>query len=311
LIGKHLSIYTWKLLLQQFMEKHLRRLLTPPDTGDLIKNRMASILNTMLLVMLASSLIFGPILTVSSANPWIPALVYGSLDIALLIALIIMRRGHVNLAGWVFILATWATLTLVTVFVYGGLSNPLIAGYIVIIVAAGLLMGNRIGIAVAALCYLTILVFYFNGNLGFMFGNPDIMTPERSLIFYTLLITLTVALIYITNDSINTEIKRAQRHEYTLMERNDELQSIRDTLELRVEKRTEDILKQSQLFKALVENNPIAVVTIDLDNKIVSCNPAFESLFGYSQSEVVGQDIRKGDSGKDRPPHRRSPSQGF
>ena len=275
------------------MIKRLQDLLTPPDFGDLAKNRMVGILNTMLLVLLASSLIFGPILTVSSSNPWISALVYASLDIVLLIAYFLMRRGRVSVAGWMFILSTWATMTLVTVFVYGGLSNPLIAGYIVVIAAAGLLMGNRAGIAVAALCYITILVFFFTGNLGFVFGNPDIMTPERSLIFYTLLITLTVALIYITNDSINVEIKRAQRHEYELMERNDELQSIRDTLELRVEKRTEEIIKQSQLFKALVENNPIAVVTIDLNNKIVSCNPAFESLFGYSQSEVIGQDIDK------------------
>ncbi len=273
------------------MKNYLQRVFAPPKFGDSDKNRMASILNTMLLVMLASSLIFGPILTITSSNPRISALIYISLDISLLIALFLMRSGLVSSAGWLFIISTWATLTLVTLLVYGGLSNPLIAGYIVVIVAAGLLMGNRTGMFIAALCYLTILGFYLLSNAGFIFGNPVIMTPEQSLTFYTLLITLTVALIHITNTSINKEIKRAQRNEYALIERSDELQSIRDTLELRVEKRTEEILQQSQLFKALVEHNPIAVVTIDLENKIVSCNPAFESLFGYAQSEVVRQDI--------------------
>lgn len=273
------------------MLNYFRRLFALPKFGDMAKNRMANILNTMLLVMLISSFIFGPILTISSSNPWISAFVYLSLDLSLLIALFFMRRGLVSIAGWLFIASTWATLSLVTVFVYGGLSNPLIAGYMVVIVAAGLLMGNQAGIFVAVLSYLTILGFFLNSNDGLIFGNPSNMTPEQSLIFYTLLITLTVALIHITNNSINVEIKRAQRHEYELIERNDELQSIRDTLELRVEKRTEEILQQSQLFKALVENNPIAVVTIDLDNKIVSCNPAFEKLFGYSQEEVIGQDI--------------------
>lgn len=273
------------------MWNYFRRLFTPPKFGDMAKNRMANILNTMLLVMLASSLIFGPILTISSSNPWISALVYLSLDLSLLIAVFLMRRGMVSVAGWLFIVSTWISLSLVTLFVYRGLSNPLIAGYMVVIVAAGLLMGNRAGIFVAVLSYLTILGFFLINNDGFNFGNPVTMTPEQSLIFYTLLITLTVALIHITNNSINAEIKRAQRHEYALIERDDELQSIRETLELRVEKRTEEILQQSQLFKALVENNPIAVVTIDLDNNVVSCNPAFEELFGYSQAEVIGQDI--------------------
>jgi PAS domain S-box-containing protein len=202
-----------------------------------------------------------------------------------------MRRGWLRSAGWLFIISAWVTLSLVTLFVYGGLSNPLIAGYIVVIVAAGLLMGNRTGIYIAVLCYLTIIGFFLLSNAGFIFGNPANMTPVQSMVFYTLLITLTVALTYITNNSISVEIIRAQRHQYALIERSDELQSIRDTLELRVVKRTEEILQQSQLFKALVEHYPIAVVTIDLDNKIVSCNPAFENLFGYAQSEVIGQDI--------------------
>lgn len=273
------------------MKNYLLRVFAPPKFGDPDKNRMASILNTMLLVMLASSVIFGPILTSTSSNPQTSALVYVGLDICLLIALFLMRRGWVRSAGWLFIISAWATLTLVTLFVYGGLSNPLIAGYIVVIVAAGLLMGNRTGIFIAALCYLTIIGFFLLNNAGFIFGNPANMTPVQSMVFYTLLITLTVALTYITNNSISVEIKRAQRHQYALIERSDELQSIRDTLELRVVKRTEEILQQSQLFKALVEHYPIAVVTIDLDNKIVSCNPAFENLFGYAQSEVIGQDI--------------------
>ena len=273
------------------MVKHFQDIFAPPDFADLAKNRMASILNTMLLVMLASSLIFGPILTVSSPFPWLTALIIIGLDVVLVIVFVLMRRDRVNLAGWVFLSSVWATLTVITAFIYGGLSNPLMAGYIVVIVAAGLLMGNRTGIAFAALCYGTILVYYFTGNHGFIPGQANLMSPMRSLAFYTLLITLTVALLYITNNSIDKEIKRAQRNEYELKERDDELQSIRDTLELRVEKRTAEIIKQSQLFQALVDNNPIAVVTIDLNNKIVSFNPAFESLFGYSENDVLGKDI--------------------
>jgi PAS domain S-box-containing protein len=48
---------------------------------------------------------------------------------------------------------------------------------------------------------------------------------------------------------------------------------------------------QRQYFEALMQNSPIAVVSADLDDKIVACNPAFEQLLGSSQAEIVGRDF--------------------
>ena len=53
----------------------------------------------------------------------------------------------------------------------------------------------------------------------------------------------------------------------------------------------EEIKRQEQYFKTLVDSNPIAVVILDLDHQIIGCNPAFEQLFGYTISEVVGDNI--------------------
>ena len=44
-------------------------------------------------------------------------------------------------------------------------------------------------------------------------------------------------------------------------------------------------------YEALVRNNPVAIVNVDLANAITSCNPAFESLFGYAEPEVLGKDL--------------------
>ena len=44
-------------------------------------------------------------------------------------------------------------------------------------------------------------------------------------------------------------------------------------------------------FEALVRNNPVAIVNLDLDSRITSCNPAFERLFGYQEEEVKGHDL--------------------
>ncbi|MGH9747015.1 MAG: PAS domain S-box protein [Candidatus Acidiferrales bacterium] len=42
---------------------------------------------------------------------------------------------------------------------------------------------------------------------------------------------------------------------------------------------------------ALTENNPLGIVVLDLQHRIQMCNPAFESLFGYQQVEIVGAEL--------------------
>ena len=49
--------------------------------------------------------------------------------------------------------------------------------------------------------------------------------------------------------------------------------------------------RQKQYFEDLVLNNPVAIVTLDTVHDIVSCNPAFEQLYGYAQSEVIGRNL--------------------
>ena len=49
--------------------------------------------------------------------------------------------------------------------------------------------------------------------------------------------------------------------------------------------------REKQYFEELVLNSPVAVVTLDTGHNIVSCNPAFETLYGYSQAEVIGRNL--------------------
>ncbi len=52
-----------------------------------------------------------------------------------------------------------------------------------------------------------------------------------------------------------------------------------------------EIRQQKRFVEALVENSPVAIVTLDRNEGIISCNPAFEHLFGYSQAEILGKNI--------------------
>ncbi|MEE8360938.1 MAG: response regulator [Gemmatimonadales bacterium] len=49
--------------------------------------------------------------------------------------------------------------------------------------------------------------------------------------------------------------------------------------------------RQSQYFEELVRNSPVAIVTLDPRHNVVSCNPAFEELYGYDQKEVQGKNL--------------------
>ncbi|MEP7325076.1 MAG: GAF domain-containing protein [Gemmatimonadota bacterium] len=44
-------------------------------------------------------------------------------------------------------------------------------------------------------------------------------------------------------------------------------------------------------FESLVANNPVATVNLDINSNIVSINPAFERLFGYSQAAALGRNL--------------------
>ena len=62
-------------------------------------------------------------------------------------------------------------------------------------------------------------------------------------------------------------------------------------LEDLVSERSEEILKQKLFYEALVENSPIAIVTLDQDHKVISINPAFQKTFGYHSNEIIGKNL--------------------
>ncbi|RMF49163.1 MAG: response regulator [Anaerolineae bacterium] len=52
-----------------------------------------------------------------------------------------------------------------------------------------------------------------------------------------------------------------------------------------------EVQRQKRYFESLVQNSPVAIVVLDPESNIQSCNPAFEQLYGYSQAEVVGRNL--------------------
>ena len=52
-----------------------------------------------------------------------------------------------------------------------------------------------------------------------------------------------------------------------------------------------DQQRLTQYYELLVNNSPVAIATLDLENRTVDCNPAFESLFLFNKREAIGSKI--------------------
>jgi PAS domain S-box-containing protein len=55
----------------------------------------------------------------------------------------------------------------------------------------------------------------------------------------------------------------------------------------------EAILKEEEFLAAVNLYSPVAIVVLDRDQKVQSCNPAFERMYGYPAAEITGKRIEE------------------
>ncbi len=53
----------------------------------------------------------------------------------------------------------------------------------------------------------------------------------------------------------------------------------------------QEVQRQKQYFETLINTSPVAIVVLDLEQNILSCNPAFESLYGYRETDIICKNL--------------------
>ena len=90
-----------------------------------------------------------------------------------------------------------------------------------------------------------------------------------------------------------------------IQQRDAALHASHQQLEQRVQQRTQELQREvnerrnaeqklaerTAYLNALIENSPLAIVTLDQKHRIQMVNPAFEKLFQYQSAEIVGGDL--------------------
>jgi signal transduction histidine kinase/DNA-binding NarL/FixJ family response regulator len=227
--------------------KNINHALTPPRFDDEDKTRVAYILY-FLLIALNITLLIHILVGLMSTNFIIapsfpPYLMIDSVLIAMCVFLmVLLRRGKVYATGLILVFSTWVILTIQAWF-FSGVRDASFLAYYIVILMAGLLLGQWIGAGFAILSILSGFAMAYAEKTGI---HPGYLTdPFRVWIDSSLIFALATVVLILFTTSLNQALKRARSNEQSLAERNRQLQAIQATLETGVMERTRRLEEQN------------------------------------------------------------------
>jgi PAS domain S-box-containing protein len=251
----------------------IRRLLAPPVfEGDDDKTRAAWLLNIILLTLLARAVF---IRLVTGSEPPRPSFVIPFV-VLLILMMVVMRRGAVLVASAITVAGFWVSLSAAAV-VTGGLHSTGFRNYILPVIVAGLLLGQRWAIATAALSILAGLGMWFAETRG-LIDAPLVSAESTSslelLITHSVSLLIAAVLVTLATRSIERALRRARQ-------------------EIAERKQAEEAVRASEeRFSKAFNLSPLRMGIVRIrDGVIVAVNDCWVRDTQYGREEVVGHPI--------------------
>ena len=257
------------------MWTQIRQLLSAPAfEGDEEKTRNARLLNTLLLLSLATnmslaiSVLFIPTIrgiTLASVG------VFSMLEVA---ALYMVRQGHVRAAGWMFSSIMWLLLTLVAVF-FGGAAGPATILYFLVILIAGLVLGGYGVIGFTLLSIAAEMSLFYADTVGVL-PEPLTATPA---VFTSLLKSITFAILgvalFFAIRRLNDAVANAELNALAVAESNAALEA-----------RTNALERRSAQLQAAAAVSRAAIAERSPDTLLTQVTDLIRSRFGFYHTAV-------------------------
>lgn len=253
----------------------LKQLFTPPKfAGDGDKTIVAQSLHVLLLVGLfcapVASIVFG---IIAPSSIFRVLVVVIPIFLVLSISWALVQRGQVRLGALLVVWVAWAATTLST-WLAGGLRGALFgAGWVVIVVLAGFLLGRRSVFVFVFLNILAAALMAWSETQGWVPAPPRSVSTFSVLISFGFDLLVAAAALYVALNSLQAALQNSRK-------------------EIDERRRVEQALRASAMqYRLLVEDSPEGIFIVDDQGQIAMANPAAGHILGYPANELMGKNL--------------------
>jgi PAS domain S-box-containing protein len=267
------------------------------DVTDTLRRWRERALNWLLLIVSVIGLpAVGLLVNDYFHNPgdWTTLLQVG-LFLLLVILAVFRRLGHDFRAwGLMFVVYAFGVLAMAR----GGLIGVGRQYFLILPIIAIILVGVRSGIVLTLFGIGTMVAFAVLAERGLLDGW--ILSTTMDMTFYgwiseelytTILMVSSVVLLALYHRLQITTLARERRNAEDLTHTQALLEEKNQTLEERVEERTNEVEREKRLSEEIIRNSPVAIIALDEDARVVEWNSAAEQIFGYSSVEARGKNL--------------------
>ncbi len=263
--------------------KGLGKVLAPPRFADEGKNRLARVLNVILLCgFLAIGLT--AVAATAAREPGKPALIAAG-AIALLMLQIPLRLGRVRLAIFLTFLFALGLITAV-LSIGGGIHDLGAMLYPVIIAGGGLLLRPKEFLAIVLLAWLSAVAIIMLEVGGWIQGPTAVRTSVFALLTVTAFFLLAAVPIRLLVNDLKHHAALAKRSELELRAANENLQR-----EIAERLLAETALRESETRFRLLAESTIEGLCLSENGVIIDANSTLARMLGCEARELIGRPL--------------------
>jgi len=238
----------------------MKKLLAIPAFSDPEEQRRANILVATQVASVVMMVLIGVISAIFAPEhpEIIPFTAVGSL--AMTFSFYLLKKGKLEISGWVIAILGWLILTLDLIFI-SGIRGVNVLGQVLIVLFVGMAINGKSALIITGISVGTNLIVLYLEQSGILVDPAPLPANFTRFIIQSLYASL--AAVYILR--VDSEMKK------TLMKTN----------------------ADADRYRALFERTNDGVLILDLNWRILNSNPQAAELFGMLEQSMIGLDFSR------------------
>ncbi|MEZ4867421.1 MAG: PAS domain S-box protein [Caldilineaceae bacterium] len=236
------------------MPEAINQFLQLPTFADQEVNRIVKLLSTILWFGFGATLLAGFMIPFVKVVPITVKIIVALSWLVYMLSVLFLYQKRIYLAGLVLVVGLWLLLTY-AMLTTGGVRSPAFDAYLIAILVMGLIFGLRaslVGIGLALLAGSVALLLERYGLLPVNFSQLNLYGVWGG---QTLIFLYAATLVHLAIRDLSNSLSTTQLHERALAKSNQELRTIRATLEQKIAERTADLAQTNQRLQDEIDQH--------------------------------------------------------